>query len=223
MLLQLATYGINKIAQSLVQSPCSVRVLERWVSLSQDPSIWQSTPILKPRTAGSTPATYRLRSSVDSLSIFKTNNQERRSQFDWTCRQVTWSYISPRGGSDFPWPVAKQACILTSTGIKHAVLSSFINFQARQTFLLRLNLSFLHRSSSYGRQALHGGSIRLITPLPGRQDDVSDQTMYGFRIIDWVITKECNYRGAMWNEVFMESTLSRIRWDPFHPTRWNSL
>ena len=43
--------------------------------------------------------------------------------------------------------------------------------------------------------------------------------MYGLEGIDWVITKECNYRDAMWNEVFKESTRSRIRkWDPSHPT-----
>ena len=40
--------------------------------------------------------------------------------------------------------------------------------------------------------------------------------MYGLRIIELVITKECNYRGVMWNEVFTESTLNRIRkWEPF--------
>ena len=30
---------------------------------------------------------------------------------------------------------------------------------------------------------------------------VLDQTIYGLRTIELVITKECNYRGAMWNEV----------------------
>ena len=30
---------------------------------------------------------------------------------------------------------------------------------------------------------------------------VLDQTIYGFRIIELVITKECNYRGVIWNEV----------------------
>ena len=40
--------------------------------------------------------------------------------------------------------------------------------------------------------------------------------MYGLRIIELVITEECNYMAAMWNEVFTESTLSCIRkWDPF--------
>ena len=28
-----------------------------------------------------------------------------------------------------------------------------------------------------------------------------DQTIYGSECIDLVITKECSYRGAMWNEV----------------------
>ena len=28
-----------------------------------------------------------------------------------------------------------------------------------------------------------------------------DQTIYGLECIELVITKECNYRGAMWNEV----------------------
>ena len=40
---------------------------------------------------------------------------------------------------------------------------------------------------------------------------VLSQTMYGLRIIELVITKESNYRGVMWNEVFTESTLNRIR------------
>ena len=38
-----------------------------------------------------------------------------------------------------------------------------------------------------------------------------DQTMYGLRIIELVITKESNYRGVLWNEVFTESALNRIR------------
>ena len=30
---------------------------------------------------------------------------------------------------------------------------------------------------------------------------VLDQTIYRLRIIELEITKECNYRGAVWNEV----------------------
>ena len=34
-----------------------------------------------------------------------------------------------------------------------------------------------------------------------RRVEILDQTIYGSRNIELVITKECNYKGVMWNEV----------------------
>ena len=57
-------------------------------------------------------------------------------------------------------------------------------------------------------RAVAGLTIPLVTKRHGRETwiyvagvRVLDQTIYGLRIIKLEITKECNYGGAMWNEV----------------------
>ena len=52
---------------------------------------------------------------------------------------------------------------------------------------------------SHSAIAIGGGGCREARLV--RDVELLDQTMYGLRIIELVITKECNYRGAMWNEV----------------------
>lgn len=43
------------------------------------------------------------------------------------------------------------------------------------------------------------------------ENEVFDQTIYGSEFMDWLITKECRYWGATWNEGLTEPMLSCIR------------
>ena len=68
----------------------------------------------------------------------------------------------------------------------------------------------LGKSQPGPEEMVYGSGTSIATPIAAgvaalvlefALQDVLDQTIYGLRIIELVITKECNYKGVMWNEV----------------------